>query len=89
MPATNISAGYVKPTYQGQGVLREMIKHAVLKCNAVSLTISNDRVVKHASYYRDFGFTEHRFMHNSDCSRLYLESWAPYVNELLGPKQHF
>lgn len=85
-PATNISEGYVKPAYQGQGVLREMIKHAIAKYNAVSLTISNDRIVKYGRYYATLGFTHMRSLGTTDCSRLYLDSWVPFVNALLDPK---
>lgn len=83
--ASNISEGYVKSAYQGQGVLRAMIKHALKECCAKSLSLSNDRVAMHGRYYATLGFTHQRNVGTTDCSRLYLTTWEPFVNALLGP----
>jgi GNAT superfamily N-acetyltransferase len=83
-PAANISEGYVKPAYQGQGVLRAMIIHAINACNAISLSLNNDRAAKYGCYYRTLGFTHQRKISTTDCSRLYLTTWEPFVTGLLG-----
>jgi GNAT superfamily N-acetyltransferase len=86
LAAWNICDGYVKPAYQSQGVLGAMVKNAVQQHSAKSLTIDTDRFLIYRRYYARLGFTHHRYVGNTNCSRIYLTSWEPIITAIIGPK---
>jgi GNAT superfamily N-acetyltransferase len=81
-PAWNIADGYVKPAYQGQGVLRAMIKNAVKNLSAKSLTILEHLMYCHSKYYTTLDFT-YPLRIEGDCMRLYQTSWIPIIEAAL------
>lgn len=85
-PAWNIADGYVKPAYQGQGVLRAMIKNAVQNLSAKSLTILEHLMYSHSKYYTSLGFT-YALRIEGDCMRLYHTSWIPIIQAALARDQ--
>lgn len=56
-PVWNVTDGYVKPSYRSQGVLREMIAHAVSDLDVKILYIETDRFERSLPYYRSLGFS--------------------------------
>ena len=70
--AYDITLGYVKPAYQSQGVLREMINFAIANHHAKSVTIAYERFDAYRTYYFSMGFTMVSYMEEANCFRIFL-----------------
>ena len=52
----SISEAFVKPVYRSQGVLRDLLNHAITHCNVRMLHISAAHYFDNLSYYESLGF---------------------------------
>lgn len=68
----DITDGYVKPAYQGVGVLQALIQHVIANEHAKSVTLAYEIAEQHASYYKMMGFSVVLNMSGINCVRLFL-----------------
>jgi N-acetylglutamate synthase-like GNAT family acetyltransferase len=71
----DITDVYIKPAYQGLGVLQVIIQHVITNEHAKSVTLAYEVAEQHASYYKMMGFTVVANIFEINCVRLFLTDW--------------
>jgi GNAT superfamily N-acetyltransferase len=56
-PVWNASDAFVKHSYRGKSVLRQLLEYVIKNCNVKMLRLETDRLIRNYQYYSSLGFT--------------------------------